>query len=343
MENLKTKSEPIIDKQELINEQPGHRFQSAERMINFINVNYGTVFERSESCRQYLLNCNYEDFSDLLVQMNAISRGIDPTGHDFDGQEAALLTSELPKWENRQTLLRQALKATKEILAQEPSISPERRGDLAILWGGTLTATHPFLNGNGRMSRVLGLLIDQGFDGTPQSAYQLRATMSKQGKNFFANSPLTFSTPSILLWRFLNDGYQHQFKSQNESDITTSLYSEDTATAVVSLFIETIVNSENYVIDVRDLDDTDIVCWGCDDVQSLSMNDLYRRIFKNLSYLYSPLTPLQKSAAKSDRDLATLLETRRKHFENAVKEGKTANLSKECAVEYIPIRMDIVS
>lgn len=341
MENFQTKTEPSIAERELINEQPGHRFQAAERMIDFINANYRTIFECPEGRRQYLLDCNYDDFSDLLVQMNAISRGIDPARHDFDGQEAALSSGELPDWENRQPLLQQALGATKEILAQESSTSTERLGDLATLWGGTLTATHLFFNGNGRTSRILGLLIDQGFDGTPQSTWQLQVAMSQEGDDFFVNSPLAIFTIRNLLWRFLYDGLQRSTDSQVESNITASLYPEDEDAAIVSLFIETVINPESYVIDIGDLHNEYVGLWGIPDVRQLSMNDLYRHIFKNLSYLYTPLTPLDKlvaerrvsqsESAELDRELVVRSVTRRESFENAVEKGRQADLEEERA------------
>ncbi|MYB40466.1 Fic family protein [Candidatus Saccharibacteria bacterium] len=338
--------------QELASERPGHRFQAAEQLIDFINANYRAVFERPEACRKYLLECDYEDFSGLLIDINALSRSLDPATHDFDGGQARLLGAELPGWENRQLLLERALEATKQILGRQAEASPEQLGDLAVLWGGTLTATHPFLNGNGRTSRALGLLINQGFDGTPSAAWRLQAAMSQEGRRFFANCPLGFPEVNRLLRSFLNQGRPQRPNSLRIEDSTANDNCQmETATEVINLFIETVVNPDDYVISVKDLNKSDVRVWGCAVDQQLSLNALYRLIFRNLSFSHTPLTPLERLAAEREarqdgltttEALAAKLETKRRRFEAAVEAGKLADLSQERAAQHISLSMDLV-
>ena len=338
MENFQQKSEiepdtGIANDRELVTELPGHRFKAAEGMIEFINENCRAVFECPESRRQYLLDCSYDDFKNLLININAITRGLDSARHEFDGQEAWLLFSALPDWENRQPLLQQALTASKWILSQEARPLPNQLEDLAILWGGTITAVHPFLNGNGRTARILGLLIDQGFDGTSQSDRHIEITMSKAGRSFFCNNPLAVLNIDQMLGQ-LNDVRQHQPTTGLQGLLQKSFFnkkgrsqedgqglidikqgsqvladkSRDIRLEIVSLFIETIVNPDDYIVSVEDFGVSNALYCGYNESQQFSLHALYCQIFENLSFLYAPLSPIQKLDAKEEASTGRLRE-----------------------------------
>ncbi len=357
MENFQQRSEiepdtGIATNRELIAELPGHRFKAAEGMIEFINENCRAAFEHPESRRQYLLDCSYGDFRNLLIDINAIARGLDPAMHEFDGQEARLLLSDLrPDWENRQPLLQQALTASKEILSQEARPLSNQLEDLAILWGGTITAIHPFLNGNGRTARILGLLINQGFDGTPQSDRHIEITMSKEGSNFFFNSLLLPEIDSML-GRLIN-ARQHQLSIELPAEDIANNHGKlrDVRAQIVSLFIETIVNPDDYIVSTEDLGSGSAQYYGYNDSQSFSIHALYRQIFKNFSFLHTPLRPTQKLAAKKeartgslteDQALARESEIRRREFENAIKEGREADLQEETGTRFVSLDIGLI-
>ena len=121
--------------------------------------------------RDYLSSLDSDDFIDLLQITAGLVRSGEPVYEGFDGHNVALFDHEVPDQQDKESLMRDAWDVAKKFLSNN-KLSDRDALDLAALTvaGGVLYA-HPYIDGNGRTSRVLSYVIAQG----PGS----RSTMNK--------------------------------------------------------------------------------------------------------------------------------------------------------------------
>lgn len=70
-----------------------------------------------------------------------------------------------PEPEDKQPLLEAALNGAKQVLSKEDDPNKGLE-DASLIFSGAINYIHPFEDGNGRTSRIVGFLTKEGYDGS---------------------------------------------------------------------------------------------------------------------------------------------------------------------------------
>ena len=169
-----------------------NREQRADVLLRFINVaenieplhgkKFETVFSDEEHKREFVESLSAEEFSQLLNGLNGILRDKKKENWEMDGETVALESMFLgtgyvpPRQEDKPELLA-------EVLSSAKTMSQEGRDlkDVALLVSASLNAIHPYLDANGRTSRMIYLLLTKGFNA--ETKKELRAVLSESGRD----------------------------------------------------------------------------------------------------------------------------------------------------------------
>lgn len=127
------------------------------------------LYEHSEKLRDpatrrdHFASLEPEDFLDLVQQVNALIRTGDAQHlHPFDGTHAGLSTHEVPDQRDKEQLLRETWEAARDILQDSKLDSEEALMYAGLATAGGMLLVHPYIDGNGRTSRVLSHMIMRG-------------------------------------------------------------------------------------------------------------------------------------------------------------------------------------
>ena len=121
---------------------------------------YGDEAERQNRFNGY----SYEDFRERLIKSNAYVRKINPALHDFDGAgvvvggegvDGLIVEHQPPEQKDKESLLKYMLETAQKL---------DNIQDVALLVGAGITQIHPFIDGNGRTSRLLYTNLSAGID-----------------------------------------------------------------------------------------------------------------------------------------------------------------------------------
>ena len=143
---------------------------AADRLIRFLNtskielpgdVSVREVLRSKETIKNFILSLSPENYNRLLIGINAMVRN--KSGHEtwhMDGEGVKMGGNDIfPAQADKEALLAQSLEAAKQMAAAGRSTE-----DIALLLSISLTAIHPFINGNGRTARFLLLMLIVGYD-----------------------------------------------------------------------------------------------------------------------------------------------------------------------------------
>lgn len=143
---------------------------SADRLVRFLNTSkmklpggapLQEVLKSRDSIKDFVLSLDYPDYARLLVGINAMVRH--KTGRDvweMDGEGVLMGEQNIfPDQADKETLLAKSLEAAK-IMAREGRSTE----DISIQLAVSLTAVHPFIDGNGRTAKFLFTLLNAGYD-----------------------------------------------------------------------------------------------------------------------------------------------------------------------------------
>ena len=127
--------------------------------------------------RDYFEHIEPKDFIDLVEQVSSLVRTGDSTQRQpLDGEKVRLMFHEVPDQRDKEQLLVETWETARSFLSN-PDIDDDSALEYAALTAaGGLLLTHPFLDGNGRTSRVISLLISQGV----KNESDLKELLSKQ-------------------------------------------------------------------------------------------------------------------------------------------------------------------
>lgn len=138
-----------------------HKNDFSEQIAAYITSNES--LSDSETRRDFFENMDEEDFLNTVQQIAALIRtGDDAHQQYFDGKTVRLLLHEVPDQREKEALLRETWQ-TAQIFLHDRDLSDEDALEYSALTvAGGLLYTHPFIDGNGRTSRVFSYLMARG-------------------------------------------------------------------------------------------------------------------------------------------------------------------------------------
>lgn len=167
-----------VKKTETIN-----REEKSEVLLRFLNSSKNIeslhekkiedVFSTEENKRGFINNLQNNEFVELLNGINGILRGKDKETWNMDGETVGLVSPILgveyipPRQENKLELFAKTLISVKEMNQENRDLK-----DIALLVSSALNAIHPYLDANGRTSRLVYLLLTNSFDKKNQEELQ---------------------------------------------------------------------------------------------------------------------------------------------------------------------------
>ncbi len=131
------------------------RDAQAEKVIDFLDrINAYEFFEGLRSDPKNLKEIYFEQFEDFLMRINGIARDIPIAERQADGDgvhlESKVDSASVPNHEDKLPILKEAYEAVPNLAHQE---------DLAYMLPLIINAVHLFVDGNGRSSRIMHLLL----------------------------------------------------------------------------------------------------------------------------------------------------------------------------------------
>ena len=151
----------------------GQRPEMAEKMLRLLDTakniegfegkSVEEIFGNEVLRREFILKLPPEKYEELLVGINGILRNRNRYEWGMDGKEVVIGSHDDPHWdfpafEDKPQLLSESLLAAKKMVEDGAEIE-----DIAMLLAVTLSATHPFNDGNGRTAKFLLTMVNKGY------------------------------------------------------------------------------------------------------------------------------------------------------------------------------------
>ncbi|HBR80609.1 TPA: hypothetical protein DEA21_03105, partial [Candidatus Uhrbacteria bacterium] len=147
-----------------------NRERRAEVLLRFLNTakniepfhgeKFEAIFSNEEHKRDFIENLSVEEFSQLLNGLNGVLRDKKKENWKMDGETVALESMFMgtgyvpPRQEDKPDLLAEVLETAKTMSQEGKNME-----DIAMLVSSSLNAIHPYLDANGRTSRMIYLLL----------------------------------------------------------------------------------------------------------------------------------------------------------------------------------------
>lgn len=142
----------------------------AERLLRFLGTNTidildgkkaEEILQSKESIKDFLLALDTNTYHKLLIGINGIIRNKDTgSAWEMDGREVRMGNLDIfPEQADKEELLGLSLEGAKEMLRNGRSIE-----DVAVLLALSITAIHPFENGNGRTAKFVLATLVKGYN-----------------------------------------------------------------------------------------------------------------------------------------------------------------------------------
>jgi len=169
-----------------------NREQRAEVLLRFLNTakniepfhgeKFEAIFSNEEHKRDFIENLSAEEFSQLLNGLNGVLRDKKKENWKMDGETVALESMFMgtgyvpPRQEDKPDLLAEVLETAKTMSQEGKNME-----DIAMLVSSSLNAIHPYLDANGRTSRMIYLLLTKNLD--DEGKKELWAVLSENGRD----------------------------------------------------------------------------------------------------------------------------------------------------------------
>ena len=176
------------------------RDKQSDKFIGFMEkLKAKEFFGNEESKREFIKNLEFDQFENLFFASNAMLRDIPVSKRAMDGTDVALRPVETssfssvfakpetqypPRHEDKKELLNELFLAAKEM--NEEDVPME---DIALMISVAINAVHPFMDGNGRMSRLIYFLLTEDCNGAEEQMTQLKKVLGYKGRLLINNDP----------------------------------------------------------------------------------------------------------------------------------------------------------
>lgn len=150
--------------------------------------------------RDYFEHLETEDFLELIQRTASVVRtGSADQLQPFDGQGVNLATHEVPDQRDKEALLAKTWDTALALLRDRDLSDDDALKYAGLTVGGGILLTHPFVDGNGRTSRVLSLMMIRGAEG---EADDLEDIVSLEGDHNWWIKPLPSIVRSVERWNY---------------------------------------------------------------------------------------------------------------------------------------------
>ena len=154
--------------------------RSAENIEPLHGRKMEDIFSSEEEKRAFLENMQETEFAELLDGVNGILRGKKKDEWGMDGETVALEGVMVgvgyvpPGQEDKPELLAKVLASAKEMSRDGKNLK-----DIALLVSSSLNAIHPYLDANGRTSRLIHTLLTKDFN--DETKAELQGVLGRYG------------------------------------------------------------------------------------------------------------------------------------------------------------------
>ncbi len=169
-----------LSKSELSETEQSERDNQTDKLIDFLHkIEAEKIFDNEQSKIAYIHGLTYDEFKSWLERLNGILRDKPITNREMDGERVEIVSPLLgtdyvpPQQQGKEELLEKAFEGIKKM---------EDVHDMALLLAGSVTAIHPFEDGNGRTSRLIFTLLHKNYTGTPQQNENLKNVLGDEGR-----------------------------------------------------------------------------------------------------------------------------------------------------------------
>ena len=154
--------------------------ERAEEIHAFNGKKFSEVFRNETTKREFLDGLSSEEFIELLNGTNGILRDKPKDEWIMDGEnvELAGFIEEIlpPRPEDKEDLIRETLQAVKRMNKNDRSLK-----DIALLASASINAIHPYLDANGRESRLLYVLLTENYG--PELQKKMKIILDEKGRD----------------------------------------------------------------------------------------------------------------------------------------------------------------
>ncbi len=162
------------------------RDPKAEKVIRILHaMKLENMLADTEGRLEFIRNLNFQSFKNFLVRINGIVRGLPIKGRDFEKEDVVFdgfgFRSTPPDPEDREELLKEVFEQARQC---------RTLADIAFLLSTSINAVHPFSDGNGRTSRLVFLLVQDGYGATPKEDQKVRRVLGEGGRREIDTNPL---------------------------------------------------------------------------------------------------------------------------------------------------------
>jgi len=147
--------------------------RSAENIEPFHGRKIEDIFSSEQEKRTFIEHLKETEFAELIDGVNGILRGKKKDEWGMDGETVALAGAMTgigyvpPRQEDKPELLAEVLASVKEMNQHGKDLR-----DIALLISSSLNAIHPYLDANGRTSRLIYLLLTKDFNNETKTELQ---------------------------------------------------------------------------------------------------------------------------------------------------------------------------
>jgi len=157
-------------------------FRSTENIESFHGRKMEDIFSNEEEKRAFLENLQEAEFVEFLDGVNGILRGKKKDEWGMDGETVVLKGVMVgvdyvpPRQEDKPELLAKVLASAKQMNRDGKNLQ-----DIALLVSSSLNAIHPYLDGNGRTSRLIHTLLTEDFN--DETKAKLQGVLGRDGRD----------------------------------------------------------------------------------------------------------------------------------------------------------------
>ena len=171
------------------------RNERADHLADFLSrIDAEQVLGSEESKRNFIKSMSFDSFKGWLERTNGILRSIPIAERSFDGKDVALVPNPEqqnpmadfaggrkpeypPREEDKEDLLKEMFD-----LSQQMERNGDDLNDIALLISTGINAIHPFMDGNGRTSRMFNYLLETDYTGSTDQTDYLKKLLGDKGR-----------------------------------------------------------------------------------------------------------------------------------------------------------------